>query len=298
MEEPSPQIQEKLPEALTSPAEEPSTAPVPVPVETVSEAWEERRHVEEDVPAASVQVEDVSLELRNNTDYDVDFTALPPLPEGLDFTAAEPVILIVHTHTTESYLKSGEDPSEAVYRALDEDDGVMAVGDAMAAVLEARGYRVLHDKTLCDYPEYNGAYNRSRAVIQADLAEYPSICLVLDVHRDAVADSDGNQLRMAAEAEGQDTAQVMLVVGTDDGGLEHPDWRQNLSLAAVLQGTLNAACPCLIFSRNASAHTDAGRSVLAGHFHLQHQGRPGKSEIPVLLGLRRSELARMPQIHV
>ena len=119
----------------------------------------------------------------------------------------------------------------------------MAVGDAMAEALEARGYRVLHDKTLCDYPEYNGAYSRSREVIRKDLEEYPSICLVLDVHRDAVSDGSGGQLRMAAELDGQAVAQIMLVVGSDDGGLEHPDWEQNLSLAAALQGILAQESP-------------------------------------------------------
>lgn len=219
-----------------------SPSPEPVPVETVSEAWdEEARQTETEEPPAEIRVDaDVSLELRNGTDYEIDFTELPALPEGLDFQSEEPVVLIVHTHTTECYTK---EDAEDVFRSQAEDDGVMAVGDAMAEVLRERGYSVIHDKTLCDYPEYNGAYSRSRTVIEENLAAYPSICLVLDVHRDAVEDENGEQMRMASTVDGEETAQLMLVVGTDEGGLEHPDWRENLSLAAVLQTQMAAAYP-------------------------------------------------------
>lgn len=218
-------------------------SPEPVPVETVAEAWdEEHRQLQTESPAAEIRVDEgVSLELRNGTDYEIDFTQLPALPEGLELREQEPVVLIVHTHTTESYASD-----DGSFRSLSEDAGVMAVGDAMAQVLRQRGYGVIHDKTLCDYPEYNGAYNRSREVIQNNLEAYPSICLVLDVHRDAVADETGGQMRMAAAVNGEDTAQLMLVVGTDEGGLEHPNWRENLSLAAVLQTRMGVSYPGLM----------------------------------------------------
>lgn len=207
---------------------------VPVPVETVAEAWDEKaRESEPEMEPAEIRVDtDVSLELRNGTDYEIDFTQLPALPGGMDFGSDEPVVLIMHTHTTECYEGEAE---AGTYRSQAEDGGVMAVGDAMAETLRQRGYGVIHDKTFCDYPEYNGAYNRSRAVIAENLEAHPSICLVLDIHRDAVADANGTQLRMAAAVDGADAAQLMLVVGTDAGGLEHPHWRENLSLASVLQ---------------------------------------------------------------
>ncbi len=230
------------PSPATSSAPSSSPSPLPVPVETVAEAWdEENRRDQEEIPAAELPLAaDVSLELRNGTEYAIDFTQLPDLPAGLDFDSGDPVILIVHTHTTESYT----DPEQPeVYRSQAEDNGVMAVGDAMALVLRQRGYGVIHDKTLCDYPEYNGAYSRSRTVIQENLEETPSLCLVLDVHRDAVEDENGDQLRLTAEAGGETAAQLMLVVGTDEGGLEHPRWRENLSLAAVLQAHMGAAWP-------------------------------------------------------
>lgn len=231
-------------EPSATPSPSPSPSPSPVTVETVEEAWDELLRQSQPEPSPSpIRVEgDVSLELRNETDYDIDFTDLPALPEGLDFDCGEPVVLIVHTHGSESYAQSLDQTGD-VFRSQDETENVIAVGETIAQTLEKRGYGVIHDKTLCDYPEYTGAYNRSRTVIQENLAQYPSLLLVLDIHRDAVTDSDGAQMRMACTVGAEDMSQLMLVVGSDDGGLEHPDWRQNLSLAAVLQSRLSRAYP-------------------------------------------------------
>lgn len=106
-----------------------------------------------------------------------------------------------------------EDQTGSVFRTQDETQNVLAVGDALATALEQRGYGVIHDKTLCDYPEYTGAYNRSREVIEDNLQQYPSIAVVLDIHRDAVENSDGTQMRMACTVDGGTMSQLMLVVG-------------------------------------------------------------------------------------
>ena len=258
-----------------SPEPEPSPDPVPVPVTTVEEAWDEEARLTEP-PSEPVELPidaTLSLELENDTDFDISLPELPGLPAGLDVQAEAPVIPIVHTHTTECYADSDE---PGVYRSTAEDSGVMAVGDRMAETLEERGYRVRHDKTFCDYPEYDGAYDRSRAVIGADLEEEPSICLVLDVHRDAVENPDGTHMAMAAEADGEETARMMLVVGTDGGGLEHPDWRQNLSLAAVIQARMNMDYPGLmrpVNLRNQRFNQDLGPMAL-----LVEVGASGNSQ--------------------
>ena len=102
------------------------------------------------------------------------------------------------------------------------------MGDALCAVLEEYGLRVLHDRTLYDYPSYTGSYERAAASIEAYLAKYPDIALVLDVHRDAIGDESTVYKTCAA---GSGMAQVMLVCGTDEY-LEHPLWRENLKLDA------------------------------------------------------------------
>lgn len=236
---------EEASEASEHTSAAPSRTPEPAPVTTVEEAWDEeaRKEREETVSPSPLTVdEDLSLELRNETDYSVDFAALPPLPEGLDVDAEGPVVLLMHTHGSESYQEEGAEG----YRTQDESKSVIAVGETMAAVLEARGYGVLHDKTLCDYPEYTGAYNRSRSVIQENLEANENIVLVIDIHRDAVEDENGQQMRMACALGDETGAQLMLVVGSDGGGLSHPDWQENLSLAAVLQARLDRDYPGLM----------------------------------------------------
>ena len=224
----------------------PETAPERVPVEVVEEDWSAPEPVPAETPAAAPAPDPAPAvppgetpELRNETGYDPMLEDLTPLKEGLRFDG-DPAVLIVHTHTTESYA---ETPG---YRSTDQEAGVMAVGDVIAEGLEARGYRVFHDKTLCDYPEYEGAYDRSRQVMLEDLEACPDVALVLDVHRDAAEDARGEQIRFAVDTENGPAARIMLVVGTDAGGLSHPLWRQNLTLACLLQGRGEAVCPGLM----------------------------------------------------
>lgn len=100
----------------------------------------------------------------------------------------------------------------------------------MAQVFRSQGFEVVHDTTLYDYPAYNGAYERSCAGVEKWLEQYPTIKLVLDVHRDALVSADGAAYKLVSEVEGQKVAQVMLVVGSNDSGMEHPNWRENLAL--------------------------------------------------------------------
>ena len=131
------------------------------------------------------------------------------------------------------------------YRTGDAAYSVIRVGDEIAAALEQAGIETLHETSLNDYPSYNGAYTRMEATIEAYLAQYPSIQMVLDVHRDAALLPDGSQAAFTANVDGENAAQVMLVVGTDEGGLTHPDWQENLANALKLQALLNRSVPGL-----------------------------------------------------
>lgn len=186
------------------------------------------------------------LYLYNRTELDVDLAravkaeadvSLSPAAEG-------PQILIVHTHATEAYTPGGGDtyvPSDNS-RTLDEGQNMLRVGDEMERVFTEMGLNVLHDRTLYDYPKYAGAYSRSGAGVEEYLAKYPTIQLVLDVHRDALIGSDGTVYKVATDIDGVKTAQVMLVVGS---GKDHPDWEKNLALAAKLQKSLDTLYPTL-----------------------------------------------------
>lgn len=155
----------------------------------------------------------------------------------------KPTVLILHTHTTESYTKSREPYEESSdYRTLDENYNMLSIGAEVARQLEAGGIRVIQDRQLHDYPSYNGSYTHARKAIQALLSENPSIRLILDLHRDA-ADTPKGQLRTVAEVDGARSAQLMLVVGSNASGRKHPDWERNLALALQLQTQLELLVP-------------------------------------------------------
>ena len=153
-----------------------------------------------------------------------------------------PKVLIYSTHTTESYTKNGENYTEtAAYRTLSSGFNMLSLGARLQERLEALGIEVLRDETLHDYPSYNSAYVSSRKSVQAYLEEYPSLALVLDLHRDAA--SGKQQLRPLAETASGTAAKVMLVVGTNAGGRSHPDWQKNCALALRLQTLLERRSP-------------------------------------------------------
>lgn len=151
-----------------------------------------------------------------------------------------PQILILHTHGSEAYSMSDGDTYEESdpYRTTDCTHNVVRVGEEMATVFRAYGFQVIHDTTLCDYPAYSGAYDRSKAVAEQWLEQYPSIQVVFDVHRDALVGSGGEVYKLVSDEAGQKVAQVMMVLGTDAGGAEHPRWRDNLAFALKLQRNL------------------------------------------------------------
>ncbi len=106
------------------------------------------------------------------------------------------------------------------------------------------GIGVLHDITQHDYPSYNGSYDRSRATVQQYLKKYPSIRVVLDIHRDAIASGD-TVTAPVAEINGKTAAQIMIISGCDSGKGNYPEFRKNLRFASALQNRLESDHPGL-----------------------------------------------------
>ncbi len=160
-----------------------------------------------------------------------------------------PQILILHSHGSEAYTPA---PGTSLVwwgdsRTTDFRYSVVRVGDEMASVFENAGISVLHDRTLYDYPDYSGSYDRSLSAIESYLAQYPSIRFVLDVHRDYIADSAGNPYKVVSEIDGLGTAaQLTLVMGSDGSGLSHPRWMENLKLAVAIQEQILSDYPTLM----------------------------------------------------
>lgn len=169
---------------------------------------------------------------------DPDIPALLTQPLKWDLRGALPTVLVLHTHSTESYTKAGENYKEsAAWRTLDEGYNMLSIGDQVVQLLATNGICAIQDRSLHDYPSYNGSYTRARKTIQAYLEEYPTISLVLDLHRDA-SGSENRQMRTRCQVAGQDSAQLMLVIGTNHEGFE-----ENLSLALKLHAQLEALAP-------------------------------------------------------
>lgn len=237
---------------------------IPVPVETApliepEEGGEETAAEQPEIKPLAAVLESVTdeeilettiqggLTIKNETSYQVDAARLlldgPPLrlPEG------EPQILIIHTHGSEAYTQAGLDRYEANdnNRTADTKYNIVRIGDELAELFEAAGLNVIHDREIYDYPSYTGSYTRSGEAAEKYLREYPSIVMVLDVHRDALG-SNGVVYKTMAEEKGVCASQIMLLVGTDESGLEHPGWRTNLATALYLQERVSLKHPTLM----------------------------------------------------
>ncbi len=200
---------------------------------------------EEDDRAVFSATDAALLQVQNSTRYPVTPELWLTQPLTWNLKQEAPTVLILHTHTTESYTQTeGYRYQESSrYRCLDRNYNMARVGSYLAQLLQEQGIQVLHDATIHDYPSYTGSYNASRKTAREYLAQYPSICLVLDLHRDAADSAGGSQLDTGIVIDGIPTAQLMLVMGSDAGGLEHPNWQENMALAVKLQAQLEKNAP-------------------------------------------------------
>ena len=182
----------------------------------------------------------------------------------------EPQVLIIHTHTTESYEPYQRSYYDADYpfRTRDPDCNMTRVGEALAEKLAEHGISVLHDGTIHDYPAYTGAYDRSEVTIRAALEEYPSIKVIIDLHRDAISSADGSRTAPVAEIEGRNAAQFMIITGCDDGRFGNmPDYLENFRLACLIQSSAETlypglARPILFDYRNYNQHISTGSLLI------------------------------------
>ena len=180
-----------------------------------------------------------------NASWQVDTLQLLEEPLSWDLQGEKPAVLILHSHGTESYENRESYQETSPYRTLDVNYNMISIGRQVAEVLENGGVSVIHDTTVHDYPSYNYAYGNARQAIESYLAENPGICLVLDLHRDAAEDGDGNQRSSSVLIDGKSTANLMLVMGSDRGSLSFPEWEKNLALAVKLQAQLEQDHPGL-----------------------------------------------------
>lgn len=178
------------------------------------------------------------LELYYASTKEPDIPALLAQPLQWNLRGEEPTVLIIHTHTTESYTRVDEPYTEsAAWRTTDEGYNMVSIGEVVREILEENGIPVIHDRELHDYPSYNGSYTRTRAAIMDYVTQNGSIQLILDLHRDAAGEGS-HQMRTLAAVDGEPSAQLMLVMGTN-----YDTYEDNLSLALKVHAQLEAQCP-------------------------------------------------------
>lgn len=159
-------------------------------------------------------------------------TSKPTKPENSNVEVTKgkrvkgkPLVLIYHTHATESYLPSWQ----GNYHTVKEENTVRQVGDSLKKSLEEEGVAVVHDKTIHDNPSYDSSYERSHETAAALLKKYPSIVCVIDLHRDAISsDYEGDTVTV----NGRKCATYSYVVGT-----AAPTYDSNNSFVALLNQT-------------------------------------------------------------
>ncbi|MEG2524605.1 MAG: stage II sporulation protein P, partial [Oscillospiraceae bacterium] len=167
---------------------------------------------------------------------------------NIELNSDKPQVLIVHTHSTESFdrFDAGFYDSEYPTRSTDSERNIVAVGEALTQKLNALGINTVHASEYHDYPSYNNAYSRSAETIKSYLAQYPSITVVLDVHRDGIQREDGTRLKPTAIIDGEKAAQIMIVCGAGDETDAVPGFRENLKFAARLGDSAERLHPGLV----------------------------------------------------
>ena len=170
-----------------------------------------------------------NVKIKNQTDYELTQEMMTP-----DITIENKNILIFHTHSCESYTSSELYPYTPTgnFRTTDLNFTVTRVGTELTTQLQQYGYNVIHDTSYHDYPSYNGSYTNSLKTVESLLQTNPSD-IIIDLHRDAVGSR--SDYAPTVKIGDEEAAQIMFVIGTNQGGLWHPNWNQNLKFAIKVQ---------------------------------------------------------------
>ena len=169
------------------------------------------------------------VKIKNETDYELTQDMLKP-----DISVDNKNVIIFHTHSCESYTSSEKYPyiPTGTYRTTDLNYTVTRVGTELESQLKSYNFNVIHNKDYHDYPSYNGSYTRSLKTVDGILQTMPSD-IIIDLHRDAVGSR--SDYAPTVKIGDEEAAQIMFVIGTNNGGLWHPNWNQNLKFAVKVQ---------------------------------------------------------------
>lgn len=239
----------------------PEEASVPAIEET--EPTPDDRILYEAVPANAAPIVRCDLSSNsffiNTTKYNIDIPAARSgaFPSGTATQNGEPLVLVLHTHGTEGYFEDQTNLSdfaegdvesffregEDSFRTTDPTKSVVQVGKVFSETLISEGVPTLHCTIMHDANDFNDAYVYAAETIKSYLNQYPSIQYVVDLHRDSIMRGD-NYVKSFTTVDGKPSAQVMLVVGTNQLG-RHPNWEQNLIVTTALKDKMDSLYPSL-----------------------------------------------------
>ncbi len=180
--------------------------------------------------AENANVEYGNVKIKNQTTYELTEEMLNP-----NIEIENKNIVLFHTHTCESYTASDKYNYTPTgnFRTTDLNFSVARVGVELENQLKQYNHNVIHNTTYHDYPNYTGSYTRSLETVENILKDNPSD-IIIDLHRDAIG-SRSDYAPIVKIGDEDIAAQIMFVIGTNEGGLWHPNWNQNLKFAIKLQ---------------------------------------------------------------
>ena len=204
-----------------------------------------------------------SVKIKNESKYTLDEQIVTP---DFELTNKKDII-IFHTHTCESYTKTANTIYEESgnFRTINLNYNVAAVGTELSNILTQSGYNIIHSVEYHDYPAYSGSYSRSLSTVKSLLEKNSQTEFIIDLHRDALGSNSA--YGPVVEINGEKAAQLMFVIGTDGGGLDHPNWKNNLKTAIKIQEKANEMYPGLfkpIILRNSryNQHVSNGACII------------------------------------
>lgn len=198
----------------------------------------------------------------NETTYKINEAEILEHAPIFEYSSSSPLVLVIHTHATECYFEENEetkiyysqsdyaiegyyDENKTPTRTQDKEKNVVKVGEAFCDTLKSKGVASIHCTELFDSEDYTVAYTNSGNAVKEYLEEYPSIKLVIDIHRDSLISEEKVKVKTVADKLSSRPAQVMIVAGSDAGGLTYPDWKRSLALDLEIKEVMDSRYPSL-----------------------------------------------------
>lgn len=180
--------------------------------------------------------------LNYSSKRDFDFKTLAT--SNITLTKKSDKILLYNTHTSESYANSENYKFEysGARRSQDANYNMLSVAKKLKENLDSKGFEIIHDTTPHDYGTYTSSYARSRITVKNALATMGNAGIIIDVHRDAIANLD---YRPVVNVKGVQVAQCMLVMGVGSDVTNNQYAEDNLRLALKIQQIADEVYPGL-----------------------------------------------------